>query len=228
LSDEPSGRQSRHYPDQTPTVRSRPARSRADPVLLSDTGRFGRMFSRVHMFEPRPESLLELGAAMIQELENGELDKPLGQDDDDDENTASLDGELRLPAGYTYFGQFVDHDITFDPVSSLECQNDPDALTDFRSPRFDLDSLYGRGPCDQPYLYEPSGVHLALGPTVSEDPRFDGPDLLVDARFEMRHGRNAVVRIGKGTEGPSVLLDGRQLIERRILKVPPPAKTAGQ
>ena len=35
--------------------------------------------------------------------------------------------ELRLPAGYTYFGQFVDHDITFDPASSLTRQNDPDA-----------------------------------------------------------------------------------------------------
>ena len=97
---------------------------------------------------------------MIQELEDGKLDKPLGVDDDD-ENTACLsDGALRLPAGYTYFGQFVDHDITFDPVSSLTRQNDPDALTDFRTPRFDLDSLYGRGPADQPYLYEPDGVHL--------------------------------------------------------------------
>jgi hypothetical protein len=28
--------------------------------------------------------------------------------------------ELRLPAGYTYFGQFVDHDITFDPIPAPE------------------------------------------------------------------------------------------------------------
>jgi hypothetical protein len=26
----------------------------------------------------------------------------------------------KIPAGYTYFGQFVDHDITFDPVSSFQ------------------------------------------------------------------------------------------------------------
>ncbi|MEU3274780.1 heme peroxidase family protein [Saccharomonospora sp. NPDC006951] len=63
-----------------------------------------------------------------------------------------------IPAGYTYLGQFIDHDLTFDPVSSLTRQNDPDALTDFRSPRFDLDSLYGRGPADDPFLYDkPSG-----------------------------------------------------------------------
>jgi len=48
-----------------------------------------------------------------------------------------------IPAGYTYLGQFIDHDITFDPVSSLQRQNDPDALLNFRTPRFDLDSVYG-------------------------------------------------------------------------------------
>lgn len=59
-----------------------------------------------------------------------------------------------LPAGYTYLGQFIDHDITFDPASSLLRSNDPDALYNFRTPRFDLDSLYGEGPDDEPFLYD--------------------------------------------------------------------------
>lgn len=59
-----------------------------------------------------------------------------------------------VPAGYTYFGQFVDHDITFDPNSLLEKKNDVDALHDFRTPRFDLDSLYGSGPLDEPFQYD--------------------------------------------------------------------------
>ncbi|MBV7332682.1 hypothetical protein KFU94_31520 [Chloroflexi bacterium TSY] len=59
-----------------------------------------------------------------------------------------------IPAGYTYFGQFVDHDITFDPTSSLDRTNDPNLLTNFRSPRFDLDSLYGRGPSVDQHLYD--------------------------------------------------------------------------
>ena len=42
--------------------------------------------------------------------------------------------------------------ITFDPTSLQQQVNDPDALTDFRTPRYDLDSLYGRGPDDSPYL----------------------------------------------------------------------------
>jgi hypothetical protein len=33
----------------------------------------------------------------------------------------------------------------------LQRQNDPDALTDCRTPTLDLDNLYGRGPADQPY-----------------------------------------------------------------------------
>ena len=107
------------------------------------------MFRHLPTYSLDPNSLAELGVAMIQGLEDGKLDKPLGVEDDD-ENTATLDGELRIPSGYTYFGQFVDHDITFDPVSSLTRQNDPQALTDFRTPRYDLDSVYGRGPSTSP------------------------------------------------------------------------------
>jgi hypothetical protein len=73
-----------------------------------------------------------------------------------------------IPAGYTYFGQFVDHDITFDPMSKLQRDNDPDALVDFRTPRFDLDSVYGSGPAVQPYLYE------------ADDPVFRNVKLLIE------------------------------------------------
>jgi hypothetical protein len=147
------------------------------PASSTTTGRFGRMFRHLPVYQHQVETLVALGDSMIQELENGRLDEPLGTADED-ENTSKMGGDLRLPAGYTYFGQFVDHDITFDPVSSLQRQNDPNALTDFRTPRFDLDSLYGRGPSDQPYLYEADGIHLQLGEDVSADPEFRGPDLL--------------------------------------------------
>jgi hypothetical protein len=170
-------------PASLPTTPTVPPPHGATPRGLTTTpssstvqGRFGRIFRHLPVYEHLPTSLVELGRAMVQGLEDGRLDKPLGADDDD-ENTAQLDGEPRLPAGYTYFGQFIDHDITFDPVSSLTRQNDPDGLTDFRTPRLDLDSVYGRGPADQPYLYEPDGLHLALGQRVSDDDEFAGPDL---------------------------------------------------
>ncbi len=59
-----------------------------------------------------------------------------------------------IPAGYTYFGQFVDHDITFDITPLSESEVDPNKLRNFRTPRFDLDCIYGSGPDDQPYLYQ--------------------------------------------------------------------------
>ena len=74
--------------------------------------------------------------------------------------------ESGIPAAYTYLGQFIDHDLTFDPSSSLQRQNDPDALVDFRTPRFDLDNVYGRGPQDQPYMYE-DGRRFVLGRSLT-------------------------------------------------------------
>lgn len=79
--------------------------------------------------------------------------------------------ESGIPAAFTYFGQFIDHDLTFDPASSLQKQNDPDALVDFRTPQFDLDNLYGRGPDDQPYLYENDGKTFVLGDDLEGAPQ---------------------------------------------------------
>jgi len=82
-----------------------------------------------------------------------------------------------IDSGYTYLGQFVDHDITFDPVSSLDRANDPDALNTFRTPRFDLDCLYGRGQADSPYLYDQEDpASLLVGRnTGPEDEKVDLP-----------------------------------------------------
>ena len=63
---------------------------------------------------------------------------------------------LYVPAGYTYLGQFVDHDLTLDTTSTLnpdDAKAKVDDPTNLRSPRFDLDCLYGNGPDDQPYMY---------------------------------------------------------------------------
>lgn len=78
-----------------------------------------------------------------------------------------------ITAAYTYLGQFVDHDLTFDPTSRLREFLDRDQigkLVDFRTPRFDLDNLYGRGPDDQPYMYDPDGIRMLLGEPLSGNP----------------------------------------------------------
>ena len=73
------------------------------------------------------------------------------------------DEESGIPALYTYLGQFIDHDLTFDPNGTFAKQKDPNADLDFRTPAFDMDNVYGRGPGDQPYLYEDDGRTLRLG-----------------------------------------------------------------
>ena len=100
-----------------------------------------------------------------------------------------------IPAGYTYFGQFIDHDITFDPASSLMRQNDPNGLVNFRTPRFDLDNVYGAGPDDQPYLYDQNDkAKMAIGkvkgnPDLPDLPRFQKRALIGD----MRNDENSIV-----------------------------------
>ena len=126
-------------------------------------GRFGRMFRTLPAAKFFPEDLDALGEEMVAEAETEETPETR-LDPEDSRNIFS---------GFTYLGQFIDHDLTFDPISSLEKQNDPDSLTDFRTPRFDLDSLYGRGPSDQPYLYEDDGRHFRLGRRLTGAERFD-------------------------------------------------------
>jgi Animal haem peroxidase len=58
-----------------------------------------------------------------------------------------------IPSGFTYFGQFVDHDITLDLTSLGEKMRDPTAVQNFRTPSLDLDSVYGRGPDGSPHMY---------------------------------------------------------------------------
>nr|WP_316641090.1 heme peroxidase family protein [uncultured Roseateles sp.] len=118
---------------------------------------------------------------------------PLGSPDAPIDRAEPADENPKVAAGYTYLGQFIDHDITFDPTSSLQRLNDPDALEDFRTPRLDLDCLYGRGPGDQPYLYDRAsgrgkfilgGTNLGVGGMDRRDLHrtADGTALIGDKR----------------------------------------------
>jgi hypothetical protein len=83
--------------------------------------------------------------------------------------TAGGGGFGSVPAGYTYVGQFVDHDLTFDKTSvALGTNVSPADLIQARSPSLDLDSLYGAGPGDpQSVKFYSDGVHLKMGRTES-------------------------------------------------------------
>ena len=88
-----------------------------------------------------------------------------------------------IPSGFTYLGQFIDHDLTFDKTNvMLGTHVAPTALLQARSPSLDLDSVYGAGPQDpeSAKFYEADGMHLKTGTTEAIDgiaakPGFDLP-----------------------------------------------------
>ena len=62
------------------------------------------------------------------------------------------DDDARSEAGWPIFGQYVAHDLTADR-SPLRAHADLDALRNMRTPRANLESLYGGGPLGSPYMY---------------------------------------------------------------------------
>jgi Animal haem peroxidase len=122
-------------------------------------GRFGRMFPDLpaaRYGDTLHQDMMVMDKIALTMIKRGDKGAPITKREEEDEN-------LTISSGYTYFGQFIDHDITLDVSSSLDRDNDPGAVEDFRTARLDLDSIYGRGPDDQPYLYNPD-LTIKLGP----------------------------------------------------------------
>ncbi|MEP7003002.1 MAG: peroxidase family protein [Chloroflexota bacterium] len=61
-------------------------------------------------------------------------------------------------AGVTFFGQFMDLDMTFDSRSTLGVPTDPSMMPNARVPYFDLDSVYGLGPSVSAPFYDPNDI----------------------------------------------------------------------
>jgi hypothetical protein len=100
---------------------------------IGEGGRYGRMFD-LPALEADEKLLLELGAA------GGFCDG------------GESEGDARVEAGWPFFGQYVAHDLTADR-SPLREHTDLDALRNMRSPRANLEALYGGSPAGTPYLY---------------------------------------------------------------------------
>lgn len=118
-------------------------------------------------------------------------------------------GVSRIPAGFTYLGQFVDHDLTFDKTTvALGVGVSPAQLLQARSPSLDLDSLYGAGPRDpeSARFYARDGVHLKTGRTVAVGPdrAMAGFDLPRGAGRSARARRKAVIPDPRNDENLAV------------------------
>lgn len=101
-----------------------------------ERGKFGRLFPALPPAKFSPEVLSHLAGSMRRVKDS----------------TPTID-KNSMPAGYTYLGQFITHDITFDPTAITERQVDPEHLWNFRTPSLDLDCLYGNHPKANPIYY---------------------------------------------------------------------------
>jgi hypothetical protein len=107
-----------------------------DAPIAPVEGRYGRAFPDLPALDGDQHALLALGAA------GGLCD---GSDATGDDGTAA--------AGWPFFGQFIAHDITADR-SPIGPHADPTTVANFRSPRANLECLYGAGPVGAPFLYD--------------------------------------------------------------------------
>lgn len=69
-----------------------------------------------------------------------------------------------IPAGYTYFGQLVVHDLTHSfPIADRASRAGKFLLENLSTPSLDLDTIYGGGPTQCPHLYQPSYLNAPVG-----------------------------------------------------------------
>ena len=114
-------------------------------------------------------------------------------------------GNSQIPAGFTYLGQFIDHDLTFDKTDVMLGTNvTPAQLLQARSPSLDLDSLYGAGPQDpgSAKFYEADGLHLKMGKTTG--PTKNGFDLPRGAGNTVAKKRKAIIPDPRNDENLAV------------------------
>ena len=109
---------------------------------------FGRMFDGLEPLNQQTEEQLRALAQGMQEVQA--TDNPKG-----------------TAAGITFFGQFIDHDLTLDTLPQPDSSVDPTTLVNGRTFAFDLDSVYGGGPTVSSQLYDGDKFKLGVATTAS-------------------------------------------------------------
>jgi hypothetical protein len=149
----------------TQTPRSAPAQTleqslerllRGRHVVRPD--RFSRLFPHLSPFAQRgtalQAALVELGQrGGIMDAKDDLAAGPVNLIVDPSKSATNRDNP-NMTAGVTFFGQFLDHDFTFDLTSRLGVPAVPEESANTRTPALDLDSVYGGGPERSPELFE--------------------------------------------------------------------------
>jgi Animal haem peroxidase len=139
-------------------------------------GRFGFMFPDQPAYEVSL-ALTDALAANTRDPDTGGRGTALGGSGDNDS----------IPSGFTFFGQFIDHDLTMDRETLGNQQADPDGAVNFRSPTLNLDSVYNS--------IQPDGV--SVGATR------DG------AKIRLQTNVNGVLDLPRNSDGTAQIADPR-------------------
>src|SRR5215211_7741114 len=126
----------------------------------------------------------------------------------------------QVPAGFTYFGQFVDHDMTFDKTTVSFGSNVSAAdLIQGRSPALDLDSLYGKGPANPGSAkFYKDDRHFKLGKTEAvpgiPDKRNDENLAVAQTHLALQRFHNRVVdtSLPPGTAANQRFIRAREIV----------------
>lgn len=146
------------------------------------TGYYSRLFQEPsEPVAPEQENgLIKLGQAMRYDIER--------------------EGTLTPRVGYTYFGQFVGHDLTHDQTPLAGARKDPELTLNCRTPYLDLGHVYGGGPRNSPNLYkgEPGAEVFKIGATTpgayKRDLPFENGVLLIGDQDDARNLDNLILR----------------------------------
>jgi hypothetical protein len=150
---------------------------------------YGRLFPKVKSHDDT-RALIALGRAMVEQGEPGDPS-----------------GNSRTPAGYTYLGQFIDHDIALDTKTQLGREIRGDfQLINARTPDLDLDNVYGEGPDRSPHLF--SLPYIRVGRLLSGDGYAPRADLFrtKSARVYGPAGGEAVALIGDLRDDENIII----------------------
>ena len=110
-----------------------------DSLADAEESKYGRMFRNLPGLDVNEDFLLALGRA------GSTMDAAAAGNVNRD--------NPRIPAAWAFFGQFIAHDITADRSLLLHHAR-LNELRNFRTPRLDLECVYGAGPTGDPYLYD--------------------------------------------------------------------------
>jgi len=171
-------------------------------ALRQATNTFTRMFRNLPPFAPQTDSvrtaMKQLGAVGGVLDAKDVLTDPIKSITDPANFSPNNADNPNMTAGVTFFGQFLDHDITLDKNSPLNQVSSPGRTINFRTAAFDLDSVYGNGPAGSPELYQTINGRIKFkleripgAEAVSRNgaPRYDLPRS-ADGTAIMAEGRN--------------------------------------